>query len=80
MLKNILRTLAALTIFTIIPVISYANDSINALEINWIEGPKNVDVGTDLAKLDLPSEYVFANGKDAKELMKEMDNSVTGME
>ncbi|NRT79719.1 DUF2167 domain-containing protein [Clostridium beijerinckii] len=80
MLKSILRTLAALTIFTIIPVISYANDSTNASEINWIEGPKTVDVGTDLAKLDLPSEYVFANGKDAKELMKEMDNSVTGME
>ncbi|NRT69978.1 DUF2167 domain-containing protein [Clostridium beijerinckii] len=80
MLKSILRTLAALTIFTIIPVISYANDSTNTSEINWIEGPKTVDVGTDLAKLDLPSEYVFANGKDAKELMKEMDNSVTGME
>ncbi|WP_411680958.1 DUF2167 domain-containing protein [Clostridium thailandense] len=49
-------------------------------DVKWIEGPKTVDVGSDLGKLDLPGEYVFANGEDAKKLMKEMDNTVTGKE
>lgn len=57
----------------------YANNTAKP-DIKWIEGPKTVDVGSDLAKLDLPDEYVFANGEDAKKLMKQMDNSVTGRE
>ena len=69
MLKKILRTLAALTIFTFIPIISYAYDLIGVPGINWTKGSKTVNVGTDLAKLNLPSEYIFADGEDAKELM-----------
>lgn len=57
----------------------YANNTAKP-DIKWIEGPKTVDVGSDLAKLDLPDGYVFANGEDAKKLMKQMDNSVTGRE
>lgn len=49
-------------------------------QINWIEGPKIVDVGDDLAKLNLTDEYIFANGHDAKRLMKEMGNYESGME
>lgn len=59
--------------------LAYASDS-SKLDIKWTEGPKTVNVGSDLAKLDLPDEYIFANGEDAKKLMKQMDNSVTGME
>lgn len=60
--------------------IVHAEDSVDLSNIKWIEGPKTVDVGSDLATLDLPSEYVFANGKDAKEIMKKMDNHVSGKE
>ena len=57
----------------------HANNITNS-DVNWIEGPKTVDVGSDLAKLDLPEEYLFANGEDAKKLMEKIDNSSTGKE
>lgn len=81
MFKKILTTLLiSLVIVGLSPAIAHATESDDTTEINWIEGPKTVDVGKDLAKLDLPSEYVFADGDDAKQLMKKMDNYVTGIE
>ena len=58
------------------PVSAHAAESGDEPKVNWIEGPKTVDVGKDLAKLDLPGEYVFADGKDAKKLMEKMDNTI----
>jgi len=50
------------------------------VNINWIYGPQNVDIGTDLAKFDIPENYVFANGDDAKKIMEEMGNFPTDKE
>jgi uncharacterized membrane-anchored protein len=81
MFKKILTTLLiSFVIVGLSPVSVHATESEDTSKINWVEGPKTVDVGEDLAKLDLPSEYVFADGKDAKKIMKEMDNSVTDKE
>jgi len=81
MFKKILTTLLiCLVIVGLSPVSAHATESEDTSKINWIEGPKTVDVGKDLAKLDLPSEYVFADGKDAKQIMKKMDNNVSGIE
>lgn len=49
-------------------------------KINWVEGPKTVDVGENLAKLNIPAKYVFANGPDAKKLMEYFGNAVTEAE
>ncbi|WP_315069708.1 DUF2167 domain-containing protein [uncultured Clostridium sp.] len=80
MLKKIVSMLVILMTFLLNQGGAFADDSTDASKINWIEGPKTVDIGSDLAKLDLPSDYVFADGKDAKEIMKEMDNTVTNRE
>lgn len=81
MFKKILTTLLiSLVAVGVSPASVHATESEDTSKINWIEGPKTVDVGNDLAKLDLPSEYVFADGNDAKKLMKEMDNAVTDRE
>lgn len=83
MFKKILTTLLiSLVIVGVSPVNAHATESGDGdtLKVNWIEGPKTVDVGKDLAQLDMPSEYVFADGEDAKKLMKEMDNTVTNKE
>ncbi|MFT8350877.1 DUF2167 domain-containing protein [Clostridium saccharoperbutylacetonicum] len=81
MFKKILTVLVVAIMVIANSSIVYASDSTNDTnEINWIQGPKTVDVGTGLAKLDLPEEYVFADGKDAKKLMKEMDNFITDKE
>ncbi|MCY6371683.1 DUF2167 domain-containing protein [Clostridium ganghwense] len=58
---------------------AYADNN-SEININWIVGPTTVDVGTNLAELNLSDGYVFANGKDAKVLMKQMDNSISGIE
>lgn len=50
------------------------------IEIEWIEGPQRVDIGTDLAQLELPEGYLFANGDDAKEIMEYFGNPPTGQE
>lgn len=80
MFKKILTILVVIMTVTLNANIAYAADSNDTQKVNWIEGPKTVDVGTDLAKLDLPSEYIFANGSDAKKLMKEMDNFISNKE
>lgn len=80
MFKRIVTMIVVLITTMLNPGIVHAEDSVDLSKVNWIEGPKTVDVGTDLAKLDLPGDYVFANGKDAKEIMKKLDNTVTGIE
>ncbi|MHC1686087.1 MAG: DUF2167 domain-containing protein [Clostridiaceae bacterium] len=51
-----------------------------ASDINWIDGPRTVDVGDNLASLKLPKAYTFANAEDTKKIMKDMDNTVSGVE
>ncbi|AGX41857.1 DUF2167 domain-containing protein [Clostridium saccharobutylicum] len=80
MFKRILTLIVVLITAMLNTGIAHAEASVDLSKVNWIEGPKTVDVGTDLAKLDLPSEYMFANGKDTKEIMKKMDNTVSGAE
>ncbi|MBW6409691.1 DUF2167 domain-containing protein [Clostridium weizhouense] len=80
MIKKIFKILVILIIFVMNTGVVQADDSIETSKINWIEGPKTVDVGNNLAKLDLSSEYIFADGKDAKSIMKTIGNSVSGME
>jgi len=81
MFKKILTTLLiSLGIVGMSSVIAHATESENTSKINWIEGPKTVDVGKDLAKLDLPNEYIFADGKDSKKIMEEMENTITNKE
>ena len=83
MFKKIIMMLLVLITIALQPGIAKADDSKNsnsAPEINWIEGPKTVDIGTDLGKLDLPDEYVFADKKDTEKLMKEFGNPLSGRE
>ncbi|AOR23478.1 DUF2167 domain-containing protein [Clostridium taeniosporum] len=80
MIKKVLTILVVLIIFALNTGIAKADDSVDISKINWIEGPKTVDVGNDLAELNLPDKYIFADGKDAKNIMKRMDNSVSGRE
>ena len=83
MFKKILTTLLiSLVIVGVSPVSAHGTESGNGdtLNVNWIEGPKTADVGKDLAKLDMPSDYVFADAEDAKKIMKEIDNTVSNKE
>ena len=73
--KPIFRTtgylgLAALGILFVL------NGSVAAEEsqVTWVEGPALVDVGSNLAQIDLGSDYLFANGDDTRAIMSYIGN------
>lgn len=58
----------------------YALGEEDQLKVNWISGPKTVEVGSDLAQLNLPEKYLFANGEDAKKIMEYVGNPISKQE
>jgi len=49
-------------------------------EINWIYGPGQVDVGRNLAQLDIADDVAFADDHDTKRLMELSGNPPSGRE
>ena len=49
-------------------------------QVTWIEGPTVVDVGSNLAQIDLGSDYLFANGDDTRAIMSYIGNPPTDYE
>jgi uncharacterized membrane-anchored protein len=49
-------------------------------QIDWVFGPAIVDLGEDLAQIDLDEEFVFANPEDTRILMEEIGNPPSGRE
>lgn len=49
-------------------------------EINWMEGPRTVNLGNNIAQIDLGEDYVFANAADTRRLMQLLGNPVSNME
>ena len=43
-------------------------------EISWIDGPTTVDLGIDLAQVELGEQYAFAGAADTKMIMEAMGN------
>lgn len=50
------------------------------LQIEWVKGPSQVDVGASIAQLDLPEHFAFAKAADARKLLEEMGNPTNGSE
>ncbi len=48
--------------------------------VNWIKGPGVVELGDDIARLDLSSDYIFADAADTRKLMQSIGNPVTKLE
>ena len=46
----------------------------------WVQGPTTVTLGDNLASLEVPSAYLFANARDTQALMQAMGNTVSGGE
>lgn len=49
-------------------------------EISWIEGPVTVDLGDNLAQVEMGAAYAFAGADDTVELMEMMGNPPSGTE
>lgn len=49
-------------------------------KIDWTRGPAQVDIGNDIAKIELPEGYSFAGADDARNLLRSMGNRPSGNE
>lgn len=49
-------------------------------ELNWIEGGQKVDVGTNLAELELDSDFIFLNAEDTKKYLTQSGMEPSGSE
>ena len=49
-------------------------------ELNWIEGGQKVDVGNNLAELELGSDFIFLNAEDTKKYLKQGGMEPSGSE
>ena len=50
------------------------------VEIDWVEGPRTVDLGSNLAEVRVGTDFLFADGDDTRELMKLHGNPPTNTE
>ncbi len=50
------------------------------VQINWIEGPGTMDLGSDIAQVELGENYVFAGADDSKTIMTLMGNPISDQE
>jgi uncharacterized membrane-anchored protein len=64
--------LIGLLIFLNLPPVFAAE---TAPKVNWIVGPKTVNLEGDLAHLNLPKGYLFANAEDTQKLMEYVGNT-----
>ena len=48
--------------------------------VNWVAGPTKVDLGKDLAEIDVPEGFAFANADDTRKLLESMGNQTDGNE
>ena len=49
-------------------------------EISWVEGPRTVDLGNNIAQIDLGEGYIFANAEDTRKLMDYYGNPPSNKE
>lgn len=49
------------------------------VDVAWIVGPSTAELG-EVAKIDVPDGFVFANADDTRKLMESMQNTTNGLE
>jgi uncharacterized membrane-anchored protein len=64
--------LTAAVAVVLLPAAAFAN----APNIRWVPGPRTVDLGSNVAEIDLGDSYLFAGADDTRKLMEAMGNTV----
>lgn len=49
-------------------------------QVNWTRGPAHVELGSDIAQIELPEGYAFAGAEDARGILRSMGNRPSGSE
>lgn len=77
MIKRRVFIFIVILIFAIMPASVWADEDV---QLNWIEGPTTVDMGDDLATLQLSDSLLFLDKTDTEKYNDLIGNISTGME
>jgi uncharacterized membrane-anchored protein len=67
--------------FVVILIFSFPTNGVSqAPQLNWIEGPRTVDLGDNIAQVEITEEYVFLNGEDTRKLVEYSGDLVSSRE
>ncbi|MEZ4861085.1 MAG: DUF2167 domain-containing protein [Caldilineaceae bacterium] len=70
----VLCTLLLFIALSALPVAAQSTD------FSWTEGPTTVDLGENLAQIDLGEAYLFAGAEDTRQIMEQIGNPTDGSE
>lgn len=73
--RNSVPTVLSVVALCILATTVPAQDS--AEEFDWLEGPRTVDIGHDLAEITIGEGYLFADGDKTREIMQQIGNPPT---
>jgi uncharacterized membrane-anchored protein len=76
MLRSAIRVFARVSALALVAGLASADQP----EARWTEGPATVDLGKDVAKIDLASGHAFAGPEDTRKMLKAMGNTVDNTE
>ena len=76
MIKRILPLCCFLAFFSVAAAVAAGGQAPN---IKWVKGPATASLG-DIAEIQVPAGYDFANGDDTRKLMELMQNPPSGEE
>ncbi|WP_427107993.1 DUF2167 domain-containing protein [Lysinibacillus xylanilyticus] len=76
LIAKLLKSVSVMTLIMMVCAVpAFAEE-----ELNWIEGGQKVDVGTNLAELELDSDFIFLNAEDTKKYLKQGGVEPSGSE
>ncbi|QPQ30383.1 DUF2167 domain-containing protein [Lysinibacillus sp. JNUCC-51] len=76
LIAKLLKSVSVMTLIMMVCAVpAFAEE-----ELNWIEGGQKVDVGNNLAELELGSDFIFLNAEDTKKYLKQGGMEPSGSE
>jgi len=75
------KHLAKIFSFVVVLIFSFPTNGISQTpQLNWVEGPRTVDLGDNIAQVEITKEYVFLNGENTRKLMEYSGDLISNQE
>ncbi len=78
--RHLILSLVAVAAFTSTAFAQEGDGTGPAVSVDWKKGPVTVDLGSDLAELEVPEGYAFADAENTRRVMQAMGNQTDGSE
>ena len=75
------KQLAKIFSFVVVLIFSFPTNGISQVpQLNWVEGPGTVDLGDNIAQVEITEEYVFLNGEDTRKIIQYQGDLISNQE